>query len=67
MSIIKIGKRSRYTVIDNTVINNKDLDYPELGLLTYLLSKQPTWEVSVLHLAHKKKAGKAKISRMLTN
>lgn len=65
MAIIKIAKRSRYTVIDNTVINDKTLDFGALGLLTYLLSKPSTWNVSIEHLASQKTARHAKIKRYL--
>ena len=65
MSIIRVAKRSKYTVIDNTPIESPELDFPELGLLVYLLSKPDYWDVTVLHLAKQKKSGKSRISRML--
>ena len=65
MSIVRIGKRARYTVIDNRVVDDQNLDYDALGLLVYLLSKPDNWDVSVMHLAKQKKSGKSKIERLL--
>lgn len=47
-----------YTRIDNDTINDNALDWRELGLLVYLLSKPNHWEVSITHLAKQRKSGK---------
>ena len=65
MSIIRIGKRPRYTVVSNEPIDNPDVDFGALGLLTYLLSKPDDWEVSIAHLCKQKKAGETVIRRLL--
>ena len=65
MSIIKLARRSRYTVINNALIEDKRLDFDHVGLLTYLLSKRSNWNISVAHLAKQKKSGASKINRLL--
>lgn len=65
MSIIKLAKRTRYTVINNTLIEDNRLDYDHVGLLTYLLSKRSNWNVSIAHLSKQKKSGTSKIKRLL--
>jgi len=49
--IVRSRRSSSYTVINNRIINDEKLDWKELGLLVYLLSKPDSWEVSVTHLA----------------
>ena len=53
--IVRTRRSSSYTVINNKIINDKNLDWKELGLLIYLLSKPDEWEVSVTHLAKQRK------------
>jgi hypothetical protein len=52
------GERSgSYTVVANEIINNSDIDWRDLGLLVFLLSKPDHWEVSTTNLANERKAG----------
>ena len=53
--IVRTRRSSSYTVINNKIINDKKLDWKELGLLVYLLSKPDEWAVSVTHLAKQRK------------
>ena len=53
--IVRTKRSSHYTVINNTVINDENLDWKELGLLVYLLSKPDAWQVSASHLAKNRK------------
>lgn len=53
---------TRYTIVNNTLIENESLSLPAMGLLVYLLHKPDNWEVYPKHLAanlHKKKNSKA--------
>lgn len=57
--MIRRSKRTRnFTVLSNELIADKQIDWRDLGLLVYLLSKPDDWEVSVTHLADYRKAGK---------
>ena len=51
MAIIRSKHESRYTVIDNRVFADHQLSFEAMGLLSYLLSKPDSWNVSVAHLA----------------
>jgi len=65
MSIIRVAKRRKFTVVCNTPINDSVIDYDVLGLLVYLLSKPDGWNVSINHLVKQKESGETKIRRML--
>ncbi len=56
--IKRAPRRDRYTVIDNSVLEDERLDWKELGLLCYLLSLPDNWEVSPTHLAKQRKTGR---------
>lgn len=52
------GVRSQsYTVISNAIMEDPNIDWRDLGLLVYLLSKPDHWKVSTTHLASQRKAG----------
>lgn len=63
--IIRSIRTQNYSVIPNLLIDDKNLDWKELGLLVYLLSKPDEWEVSVKHLQKQRKAGRDAILNML--
>tara|TARA_R100001143_G_C3357791_1_gene133618 strand:+ start:188 stop:1102 length:915 start_codon:yes stop_codon:yes gene_type:complete len=67
MSIVRIekNKRRRYTVVSNTPINCPEIDWPELGLLTYLMSKPDGWDVSIKHLTKQKPSGESRVKSLL--
>jgi DNA-binding transcriptional MocR family regulator len=58
MSIIRSPRpEANYTVVENSLINDKNLDWRELGILIYLLSKPDNWQVSITQLANEKSTG----------
>ena len=57
MPIIREKHEANYTVIGNQLINDDLLDWKELGLLIYLLSKPSNWTVCPSHLSKQKKTG----------
>ena len=58
MAIIRTKRPENFTVINNDLINDPLLDWRDLGLLTYLLSKPDNWEVSVAHLQKIRKSSR---------
>ncbi|MGB4498918.1 MAG: hypothetical protein WBI40_09470 [Methylococcaceae bacterium] len=67
MAIIRTKRPTSFTVINNDLINDTRLDWRDLGLLTYLLSKPDNWEVSVAHLQKERKTGRYAIYESLKN
>ena len=65
MAIIRVNHKASYTVISNELINDSRLDYKDVGLLVYLLSKPDSWEVSTAHLQTIKKSGRDAIHASL--
>lgn len=63
--IIRSKRTQNFTVIPNSVLEDKSLDWKALGLLVYLLSKPDDWSVSVPQLIKAKKAGEDAIRGML--
>ena len=57
MSIIRAARKETYTNIDNKLINDPALDWKDLGLLVYLLSKPDHWAVNAEHLAKQRNLG----------
>jgi hypothetical protein len=58
MSIIRTKRAENFTVVNNALIYDPLLDWRDLGLLIYLLSKPDEWEVSVAHLQKVRKSGR---------
>jgi hypothetical protein len=58
VAIIRVNHTANFTVISNDLINDSRLDYRDVGLLVYLLSKPDSWEVSVAHLQKIKKSSR---------
>lgn len=57
--MIKRGKRpTRFTVLPNAILEDARIDWRDLGLLAYLLSKPDDWHVMPQQLANCRKAGK---------
>jgi len=50
LSILRNRSRDRFTVIDNSLIEDERLNGVTLGLLTYLLSKPDGWVVRTSHI-----------------
>lgn len=58
-SLIKRGRNlERFTIIDNRPLENKQLSWKAKGLLTYLMSKPPNWEVKLWQLKEASKDGR---------
>jgi len=56
--ILRVNKRTgRYTVIDNTGLNDPRLSFKAKGILVYLLSKPDDWEIIVSQLVASGKDG----------
>lgn len=53
--IVRVAKRHRFTVVDNTPIEDPELSFQALGLLVFLLSKPDGWEVNYRALARAKR------------
>src|SRR5262249_52769227 len=51
MSIVRAPRPERYTVLGNQVINDDQLSYRALGVLTFLLSKPDDWRTDSETLA----------------
>lgn len=51
MAIIRVEKRSNFTVVDNTFIRDKNLSLKAKGLMLLMLSLPPEWDYSVAGLA----------------
>ncbi len=57
MAIIRTDRPDSFTLINNIPINDQSLDWKDLGLLVYLLSKPDGWQVNAEHLANVRKTG----------
>lgn len=51
MAIIRVEKRTNYTVVDNTFIRDKNLSLKGIGLMLKMLSLPPDWDYSVAGLS----------------
>ena len=63
--IIRTKRSNNYTLVPNELINDDRLDWRDLGIVTYLLSKPSNWKVCVKQLAKERKAGRDAIYKML--
>lgn len=51
MSIVRIEKKEKnFSIIDNSVINDKRLSWKARGILVFLLSKPNHWETKLTNL-----------------
>ena len=68
MSNIHRTKRTHnFTVISNELLNDQNLDWRDVGLLAFLLSKPDDWKVSVAHLKNFRQSGRDAIYKSLSN
>jgi hypothetical protein len=58
MSVIRVQKEERYTIIDNYPLEDRKLSWGAKGLLVYLLHLPNNWEVKVEHLKNQSKDGR---------
>jgi len=49
--IHRSGRPATFTIIDNSILNDARLDWKEMAILIYLLSKPDHWEISPSHLS----------------
>ena len=63
MSICRVNKKARggFTQLDNALINDINLSFRSLGVLTYLLSKPHNWQVRMAELGGKRTEGREAI------
>lgn len=52
-------KEVKYAQIDNDLINNRELSFKALGIMTYILSKPTDWEVYISDLCRDKDGEKS--------
>jgi len=64
--IRRAPREEGFTVLQNETLEDADLSWESLGLLTFLLSKPDDWTVSVKHLINARDAGRHKIRRILS-
>lgn len=57
MAIIRTERPYSFTLINNIPINDQSLDWKDLGLLVFLLSKPDGWQVNAEYLANVRKTG----------
>lgn len=61
MAIIRQKRKKRFSIIDNQVIENKNLSWGARGLLEYMLSKPDDWKFYMSELiTHSNKDGRDK-------
>lgn len=65
MSIIRTATRRQFTVIPNAIFNDKTLSIEALALLTFLLSRPPSWEVRTVYLKTRFNVGLNKVRDLL--
>lgn len=63
--IFKRKLESRFTVLPNETLTDERLSYGARGILAYLLSKPPNWEVRLQDLINGSPAGRTAVSRMI--
>lgn len=61
--IIRREHRANFTTIANAVVDDKNLSYEALGLLTYLLSRPDDWQVRVEQLRQRKSVRGEEVGR----
>jgi len=65
MSITRSPKRQTFTIIDNSIINDRRLPFDTLGLLVWLLSKPDSWNVNAKYIQDHFCIGRKLLYRML--
>lgn len=53
--IVRSARSQNFTITSNAILEDSALDWRDVGLLVYLLSKPDYWKVSTAHLASVKK------------
>ena len=66
MSVFRINKTNKYTVMSNFHLQDKNLSYKAKGLLSYMLSLPEDWDYSINGLVAVSKEGTTAIRNILT-
>ena len=65
MTIFRVKKEARFTIIDNNLATDSRLSFGARGLLLYLLSKPDNWETRMCDLVAASPAGRTAVTRMV--
>lgn len=65
MAILRKQKREHYTVIDNSILEDKELSLKAKGLLCLMLSLPDYWDFTIIGLTRKSRDGKAAVMAAL--
>jgi hypothetical protein len=65
--IVRTNRKNRFTVINNDLIEDPSIDWKDLGMLVYLLSKPDNWEISTAHLMKERKTSRDGVYSILKN
>lgn len=57
--IKRVLKEAKYAQIDNDLINNRELSFKALGIMTYILSKPDDWQIYISDLCRDKDGEKS--------
>lgn len=57
--IKRLVKEAKYAQIDNDLINNRELSFKALGIMTYILSKPDDWQIYISDLCRDKDGEKS--------
>lgn len=57
--IKRVVKEAKYAQIDNDLINNRELSFKALGIMTYILSKPDDWQIYISDLCRDKDGEKS--------
>ena len=57
--IKRVVKEAKYAQIDNDLINNRELSFKALGIMTYILSKPDDWQIYISDLCRDKDCEKS--------
>lgn len=57
--IKRVIKEAKYAQIDNDLINNRELSFKALGIMTYILSKPDDWQIYISDLCRDKDGEKS--------
>ena len=69
--IIRVNKETRYSIIDNVPIEDKNLSWGAKGLLAYLLHLPDNWKINIKDLSNRSKNGRdstaSKVNELIKN
>lgn len=65
ITIHRAARRTKYTIIDNRILNDPSLSLEAKGLLAHLLSRPDDWNISLDQLSNQHHVGRDKIQRIM--